>query len=158
MQDLRQIIEQAKPSLLLLFGFAHAVEHHLDRAIRDSGQSIDWTLNDDSGAAFDGLEPTISVALYRIAQEAINNAVSHAEAGRISVQLAATPAQISLAVSDDGKGIAKKRTRIGSGINNMKTRARLISARCTMAAGIGGAGTSVGIVLPLAQTTQLVAE
>ena len=74
------------------------------------------------------------------------------------MQLAAAPAQISLAVSDDGKGIAKKRTRIGSGINNMTTRARLISARCATAAGIGGAGTSVGIVLPLAQTTQLVAE
>ncbi|MDO8277973.1 MAG: histidine kinase, partial [Burkholderiaceae bacterium] len=88
MQDLRQIIEQAKPSLLQLFGFAHAVENHLDRAIRDSGQGINWTLNDDSGGAFDALEPTVSIALYRIAQEAINNAVSHAEASKISVQLA----------------------------------------------------------------------
>jgi len=158
MQDLRQIIEQAKPSLLQLFGFAHAVEHHLDRAIRDSGQSIDWTLSDDSGGAFDRLDMTISIALYRIAQEAINNAVSHAQAGRISVQLAATPGQISLAVSDDGKGMAKRRTRIGSGIDNMKTRARLISARCTLAAGIGGAGTSVGIALPRLQVFQYVAE
>jgi signal transduction histidine kinase len=158
MQDLRLIIEQAKPSLLLLFGFAHAVEHHLDRAIRDSGQDIGWTLDDDSGGAFDGLEPTISIALYRIAQEAINNAVNHAEAGRIAVRLAATPMRISLAVRDDGKGIARKRTRIGSGLNNMKTRARLISARCTIAAGIGGVGTSVGIVLPRAPTAQPVTE
>jgi len=158
MQDLRQIIEQAKPSLLQLFGFAHAVEHHLARSIRDSGQNIDWTLDDVSDGAFDALEPTVSVALYRIAQEAINNAVSHAEAARISVQLSATPGQISLAVSDDGKGIAKKRTRVGSGIDNMKTRARLISARCTLAAGIGGAGTSVGIMLPLAAPMQAVAE
>ncbi|MFN7223904.1 MAG: ATP-binding protein [Paracoccaceae bacterium] len=150
MQDLRHIIEQAKPSLLQLFGFAHAVEHHLDRAIRDSGHSIDWTLNDTSDGAFDALDPTVSIALFRIAQEAINNAVSHAEAGRISVQMSATPGQILMAVSDDGRGIAKKRARIGSGIDNMKTRARLISARCTLAAGINGAGTSVGIVLPRA--------
>ncbi|RGP37502.1 GAF domain-containing sensor histidine kinase [Pseudotabrizicola alkalilacus] len=158
MQDLRQIIEQAKPSVLQLFGFAHAVEHYLDRAIRDSGQGIDWTLTDESHGAFDALEPAISVALYRIAQEAINNAVIHAEAGRITVQLTATPVQISLAVSDDGCGIAKKRTRIGSGIDNMKTRARLISARCTLSAGIGGAGTSASIVLPLAAVRQDVAE
>ena len=158
MQDLRQIIEQAKPSLLELFGFAHAVEYYLDRAIRDAGQRIDWTLNDTSGGAFDALEPTISVALYRIAQEAINNAVIHAEAGRITVQLAATPGQISLAVSDDGCGIAKKRTRIGSGIDNMKTRARLISARCTLSTGIGGAGTSANIVLPLTLINQEAAE
>lgn len=155
MQDLRQIIEQAKPSLLQLFGFSHAIEHHLDRAIRASGQGINWALNDDSGGAFDALEPTVSIALYRIAQEAINNAVSHAEAGRISVLLAALPGHISLSVSDDGKGITKKRTRIGSGIDNMKTRARLISARCTLAAGIGGGGTSVGIVLPLVPSPSL---
>ncbi len=158
MQDLRQIIEQAKPSLLQLFGFAHAVEHHLDRAIRDSGQRIDWTLNDDSDGAFDMVEPTVSIALYRIAQEAINNAVSHAEANRISVHLSTTPRQISMAISDDGRGIAKRRARIGSGIDNMKTRARLISARCSLAAGIDGAGTSVGIVLPLVPAVRQVAE
>lgn len=158
MQDLRQIIEQAKPSLLQLFGFAHAVEHQLDRAIRDSGQSINWMLNDDSDGAFDTLEPTVSTALYRIAQEAINNAVSHAEATRISVQLSATPNQISLLVSDDGRGIAKKRGRIGSGIDNMKTRARLISARCTLSTGIDGGGFSVGIMLPLPKDAPQVAE
>lgn len=158
MQDLRQIIEQAKPSLLQLFGFAHAVEHHLDRAIRDSGQSIDWTLQDDSDGGIDALEPTVSIALYRIAQEAINNAVSHAEANRISVHLSTTPRQISMAISDDGRGIAKRRARIGSGIDNMKTRARLISARCSLAAGIDGAGTSVGIVLPLVPAVRQVAE
>ena len=158
MQDLRQIIEDAKPSLLHLFGFSHAVEHYLDRAIRDSGQSIDWTLSDDSAGAFDELEPPISIAFYRIAQEAINNAVSHGEAGRISVHLGASLAKISMAISDDGTGLVKKRTRIGSGINNMKTRARLISARCTLAEGIGGVGTSVNIVLPLGKATLLVAE
>jgi signal transduction histidine kinase len=158
MHDLRQIIEQAKPSLLQLFGFAHAVEHHLDRAIRHSGQPIDWSLQDESEGAFDALDPTVSIALYRIAQEAINNAVSHAKAARVSVHLAATRGQISLLVSDDGKGIAKRRTRIGSGIDNMKTRARLIAARCTIATGIGGAGTSVAIALPAVHRTQMVAQ
>lgn len=148
MHDLRQIIEQARPSLLQLFGFAHAVEHYLDRAIRESGQTIDRALTDESGGAFDALEPAISVALYRIAQEAINNAVIHAGAMRIEVHLAATPAQISLIVSDDGRGIAKKRTRVGSGIDNMKTRARLISARWALFAGPDGRGTCASITLP----------
>ena len=148
MHDLRQIIEQAKPSLLQLFGFAHAVEHHLDRAIRDCGQRIAGGLTDASNGAIDALDPTVSIALFRIAQESINNAVNHAEAGRIAVHLAATPTQVSLTVSDDGRGIGKRRARIGSGIDSMKTRARLISARCTLAAGLGGAGTSVAIVLP----------
>ena len=158
MQDLRQIIEQAKPSLLQLFGFSHAVEHHLDRAIRDSGQGINWTLNDGSCGAFDTLEPTVRIALYSIAQEAINNAVIHADAGRILLLMTASPGRISLVVSDDGKGIAKKRTRVGSGIDNIKTRARLISARCTLSTGLSGGGTSVDIMLPMPQNQPTVEE
>lgn len=158
MQDLRQIIEQAKPSILHLFGFAQAVEHHLDRAIRHSGQSIACTLTDESGGAFDTLDPTVSIALYRIAQEAINNAVHHAEAARIEVRMSATAGQLSLAVCDDGKGITKKRRRLGSGIDNMKTRARLISARWTLGAGLGGTGTCVGLTLPQHQPAPAIAE
>lgn len=158
MQELRQIIDQAKPSILHLFGFVHAVEHHLDRAIRQSGQTIVCTLTDEAGGAFDRLDPTVSIALYRIAQEAINNAVHHAEAARIEVRLSAQAGQLSLMVCDDGKGIAKKRRRLGSGIDNMKTRARLISARWTLAEGPGGTGTCVGISLPLTQPVAEIAE
>jgi signal transduction histidine kinase len=154
MQDLRQIIEQAKPSVLQLFGFAHAVEHHLKRAIRDSEQDIAWVLTDTSDGAFDAMEPAVSTALYRIAQEAINNAVSHAGARQIQVQLDAKQQQISLVVSDDGRGIAKMRARIGSGIDNMKTRARLISARCALSKGLGESGFSVSITVPVPQAQQ----
>lgn len=147
--DLRQIIEQAKPSVLQLFGFTHAIEHHLSRSIRDAGQAVDWTLTDESDGAFDRLAPNVSIALFRIAQEAVNNAVAHAEARRIAVSLGAGRDQVSLVVGDDGRGIAKLRTRIGSGIDNMKTRARLISARCVIASDTSGAGTLVTITLPV---------
>ena len=154
MQDLRGIIEEAKPSVLHLFGFAQAVENQLDRTIRDSVQALDWTLTDDSDGAIDRLEGTVSMALFRIVQEAINNAVTHAQATTISVRLLAAKGQISIAVCDNGKGITKRRTRVGSGIDNMKTRARLISARFALAAGpassgAGNSGTVVTVVLPV---------
>lgn len=159
MQDLRQIIEQAKPSILHLFGFAQALEHHLDRALQHSGQTIACTLTDEAAGAFDRLEPTVSIALYRIAQEAINNAVLHSGAKRIEVRMSAGQGQLTLSVCDDGRGLPRKRRRPGSGIDHMMTRARLISARWTLGAGLGGTGTCVGIALPLAaQATPLVAE
>jgi signal transduction histidine kinase len=147
--DLRQIIEQAKPSLLQLFGFTAAIEHHLSRSIRESGQPINWTLSDESDGAFDRLAPNVSIALFRIAQEAMNNAVAHSSAARISVLLGASRDQVTLVVGDDGKGIAKLRTRVGSGIDNMKTRARLISARCALSSDTAGSGTLVTISLPI---------
>lgn len=149
MQDLRQIIETARPSVLDLFGFSEAIENHLERSVRDSGQSLRWQLDDDTGGAIDRLEPTVRTALFRIVQEAINNAVQHAGAARIMVTLVAARGQIALAVTDDGRGNPRRRGRIGSGIDNMKTRARLISARFALGPGPGEIGTAVNVSLPL---------
>lgn len=148
MQDLRQIIEQAKPSVLQLFGFAHAVENQLERSVRDSGTPICWTLADDSGGAFDRLDQKVSVALFRILQEAVNNAVHHADPQRITVRLMAGPGGIGVSVADDGKGLPAQDAGMGSGIDNMMTRARLISAQFRLDRGPGGVGTEVAILLP----------
>ncbi|MGO8426195.1 sensor histidine kinase, partial [Rhizobium ruizarguesonis] len=75
--DLPQILH-AKPSVLQLFGLAKAIENHLDRSTSDSGSGIEWGLVDETHGALERMEPTVSVALFRIAQDAINNAVRHA--------------------------------------------------------------------------------
>ncbi|WP_337270079.1 GAF domain-containing sensor histidine kinase [Oryzifoliimicrobium ureilyticus] len=147
MQDLRQIIEEAKPSVLQLFGFAEAVENHLGRSIRDSGATIDGTIIDKTHGVIDQLEPSVSVALFRITQEAINNAVRHAQAETITVSLSDAPDGVLIEVVDDGIGIDKARRRHGGGINNMKTRARLISARFSIAE-TTRRGTRISIHLP----------
>jgi len=150
MQDLRQIIEEAKPSVLQLFGFVQAVENHLDRSVRDSGLSIELTLLDETDGVIDSLDQTVCVALFRITQEAINNAVRHAQARRITVRLRALADGISIEVSDDGVGIPKPRRRNGGGIDNMKTRARLISAKFSISGGRDNCGTAIGVHLPIA--------
>ncbi|MCM2475519.1 sensor histidine kinase [Rhizobium sp. CG5] len=150
MQDLRQIIEEAKPSVLQLFGFVQAVENHLDRSVRDSGLSILTELVDETDGVIDSLDQTVCVALFRIIQEAINNAVRHSQAGRITVRMREVGGGISIQVGDDGIGIEKRRRRNGGGIDNMKTRARLISAKFSISAGHDTIGTVVGIHLPVA--------
>lgn len=150
MQDLRNIIEEAKPSVLQLFGLAQAVENHLERSVRDSGTTIAWELADETDGACDGLEPTVAVALFRIAQEAINNAVRHARPSHIVVRLLCREEQLSMEIVDDGAGIAKRRGRVGGGIDNMRTRARLISARFAIGPDRGGGGTAVKLALPFA--------
>ncbi|WEZ82006.1 sensor histidine kinase [Rhizobium sp. 32-5/1] len=153
MQDLRQIIEEAKPSVLQLFGFVQAVENHLDRSVRDSGLSIEPDLVDETDGVIDSLDQTVCVALFRITQEAINNAVRHAQAARITVRLRELADGISIEVSDDGVGILKPRRRNGGGIDNMKTRARLISAKFSISAGRDNRGTVISVHLPVAAQT-----
>ena len=159
MHALRHIIEEARPSVLELFGFGEAVENHLDRAIRDSAPGTKWTLNDNTDGAIDALSTSVAIALFRITQEAVNNAVSHAQATAITVDLARTADQIVIAIRDNGIGIGNSRGRAagtgygtghgsGTGIDNMKTRARLISARFAITSSPKDGGTLVSITLP----------
>lgn len=155
MAALRQIIEAAKPSVLHLFGLVHAIENHLDRAIRDSGQPIRSLLADRTKGALDALDLAVAVALLRIVQEAVNNAVHHSGASEIRVDLVhggQGSGQIVLSVEDDGIGWRRRRgeARGGNGIGNMRTRARLIDARFAIGPGAGGRGTRVSVTLPTA--------
>lgn len=149
MQDLRQIIETAQPAVLQLFGFAQAVETHLDRSLRDSGAALEWELVDESAGAFDALEQSVSIALFRITQEAINNAIRHAQAENLAVHLRKTSRALIIEVQDDGIGIPPTAKRTGVGIDNMRTRARLISARFELARTASGNGTNVVVSLPV---------
>jgi len=148
MQDLRQIIEEAKPSVLQLFGFAQAVENHLERSIQESAASLTWSLNDETAGAIDCLEQPVSIALFRISQEAINNAIRHAQASNVQVQLKAIESTVIIEIMDDGLGLGNARKPSGGGIENMRTRARLISARFVIKPASASGGTLVSVTLP----------
>jgi signal transduction histidine kinase len=75
------------------------------------------------------LPPDVQVALYRIAQEALNNIAKHAKAGQATVNLCCQPEGVELHISDDGRGFdpnAISSDHLGVGI--MRERARTIGA------------------------------
>lgn len=149
MHDLRQIIEEAKPSVLQLFGVAEAIENHLDRSGRDSGLPIEWRMIDESEGALQGLDQTVATALFRIVQEAVNNAIRHAQPQDILVRLRKLERSLLVEVIDDGDGMQDPHGQRGHGIDNMKTRARLISAKFEMGRNNDGKGTFVRVALPI---------
>ena len=101
-----------------------------------------------TGGAIDRLEQSVSIALFRIIQEAINNAIRHAQASSIVVHLKATEGAVTIDVIDDGLGLGNAHRSSGGGIENMKTRARLISARFAIKAAAVSGGTLVSVSLP----------
>jgi signal transduction histidine kinase len=64
--------------------------------------------------------------LYRIAQEAVQNAFKHGRAKNISITLSRQNQLVNLVVKDDGIGIPRHPNETGMGLKNMQTRARLI--------------------------------
>jgi len=155
MHDVRQIIEEARPTVLQLFGLAEAVRNHLERSVRDSDVPIEWTIADETQGVLDALPQNVATALFRIVQEAINNAIRHANADRVAVEFHLTPSHIRIAVRDNGTGISTDQKRQGAGIDNMRTRARLISARFDVMRNAEDGGTSVEVSLPISQTAPL---
>lgn len=74
-------------------------------------------------------DSTVAIHLYRIAQEAVNNAVRHANPQHIIISLHQDEEQVRLKVLDDGRGLPPpSRRRAGLGLETMKYRAELIGA------------------------------
>jgi PAS domain S-box-containing protein len=81
--------------------------------------------------------------LYRIAQEALNNALRHSGAQSIVVRLIVRRDVVRLEILDDGTGLSPSRSEVlGIGIHSMRHRAHLIEGELTIAARPGG-GTAV---------------
>ncbi len=79
--------------------------------------------------AIPNLEETVATNLFRIAQEAVTNSVKHGHADKITITLSATPGQIRLVVTDDGRGVQSASTRgRGMGMHLMNYRARTVGA------------------------------
>ena len=86
--------------------------------------------------------------LYRIAQEAINNATKHGKARKIDIRLSANDNATSLSIADDGIGFSKNGNATkGVGISIMRYRANLMNGEFAIEAGAGG-GTIVSCTVP----------
>jgi signal transduction histidine kinase/ligand-binding sensor domain-containing protein len=100
--------------------------------------------------AVHGAPRRLSVAaehhLFRIAQEALTNAVRHAEASRVAVSLAFAGGGVELAVSDDGRGIPSGKPEGGFhfGLSGMRERARALGSRLEVESA-PGQGTTIRV-------------
>lgn len=66
--------------------------------------------------------------VYRILQEALNNALKHAQAKTITIDLTPNPQQLLVQLQDDGKGFDKQQVALSHGLHNMQKRAQEIGA------------------------------
>ncbi len=89
-------------------------------------------------------DPFIAGHLYRIAQEAVNNAAKHAGASQVTIRLASSDDELRLEVIDDGRGLTKERSGLGVGV--MQHRAKLIGGELQIAS---KAGVKVTCRVPL---------
>jgi signal transduction histidine kinase len=92
-------------------------------------------------------DPAMAQHIYRIAQEAVSNAVRHAHASRIAVELCGNTDELILRVEDDGAGLPSDLPADGMGLRTMSYRAQILGGQLTITPAHGG-GTRVACRVP----------
>jgi signal transduction histidine kinase len=143
----RRIVEDLRPSLLDNLGLSAALQSYCFDFGRTTGVDCEALIEGD----VDGAGPTQAIALFRIAQESLNNVAKYAQARHVVVHLAREGEAFTLEVSDDGVGIppdAMRRPK-SHGLLGMRERALLLGGTLRVDRGVNGIGTTVHACVPV---------
>jgi two-component system, NarL family, sensor kinase len=142
--DLRKVAHNLMPEALVKFGLQEAVRDFCNSIQSSTNLKIVYQPLGDNRK----LSNTAEVFTYRIIQELVNNAVKHANASQIIVQLTTNNNKIGIAVEDDGKGFDTNAlaNSKGAGLDNIKYRVQYFNGTIDTVTSAGN-GTSVNIEL-----------
>jgi signal transduction histidine kinase len=144
--SLRGIIADVRPASLDELGAQAALEALADRTrVRGVEVHLDIELGRH--------EPDLETTLYRIVQEAVNNAVKHAGADDVHVEVRERRDGIALRVRDDGRGFDPAGSTSGFGLLGMNERVELLGGTLDVASS-PGEGTTVNVRLPVQPTSE----
>jgi PAS domain S-box-containing protein len=150
-QSVQRIATDLRPALLDSLGLAEALSDEARRFEERSGIKCELELEDNHLK----LSPQVSIAIFRVFQEALTNVVRHARATKASVHLGATKEQVVLQIIDDGVGIRPQ--AIGDprslGLLGMVERAAALGGRASFEPQTPH-GTQVTLQLPLQQIAE----
>jgi len=141
-RDVDQLVWELRPTALDDLGLRAALANYIQEWAERSNVAAELHT---TGLLDDRLASEVETALYRIAQEALNNVAKHSRARRVEVILERRPDCVLLIVEDDGVGFSEAdgdKTRRGYGLVGMQERAALVGATLEIES-TPGKGTTV---------------
>lgn len=149
MQQLRDTIWTLAQKEISVTDFARRIRDHLSRLLSDRDKPIYAVSCDENESLI--LAPNQAVQLFRVIQEAVNNALKYADAEQIEITFERSGAQLKVVIRDNGKGfiqLEQKDFNQGFGIKNMRTRIESMQGVFELLSVIGQ-GTVIKIELPV---------
>jgi signal transduction histidine kinase len=147
LREMRLLVYQLRPLVLKREGLVGALQQRLDAVEKRAG--VDARLLVEGPVE---LRAEVEDGLYRIAQEALNNALKHAAPTSVIVRIEVKEEGVMLEVSDDGRGFDPERVNDegGMGLANMRERAERLGGALTLLSA-PGAGTTVRVSLEVSE-------
>ena len=144
LQEVRRIIYDLRPMALDDLGLFPTIKKHISTVAEYNDTEIELKLLGDERR----LESNYEVAIFRLVQEALQNAINHAEANLIRVTIEIMPKQINVLIKDDGIGFEKCDEKAESfGLIGMRERVELLDGKLFITSK-KGEGTVIRIHLP----------
>jgi signal transduction histidine kinase len=146
--NLRTLIVELRPAALDEYGAAAAIESLAERTAARQGIAVEthvdmaWERGDEATRHTAELEST----LYRLVQESLTNAVRHAGASRVQIDVTERDGFLDVAVSDDGHGFDLEAQPAGFGLMGMRERVKLAAGQLEIRT--APTGTTVHARLP----------
>lgn len=141
--ELRAVIDGLAPPDLAAGGLAGSIRGYAGLAGRSHGTRVEVRAAD-----LPRLEPERETLIYRVAQEAIGNALRHSSADQVTVSLAQRQRRVVLEVSDRGVGFDPAEPRAGVGLASMRERAAQAGGSLVISSA-PGKGTHVRLSVPM---------
>jgi len=143
MKHVRKVSHDLVPQILYEMGLTTSLKH-ISKQVNDmQGLSSTATISDQLG----DMNKKKELVIYRIVQESVNNALKHASASRIDIDLSIIDGVINVSVKDDGIGIVESSTT-GLGLTSMKDRAATFNGSVDIQSAAEN-GTEVLLNLPI---------
>ena len=144
LQEVRRIIYDLRPMALDDLGLFPTIRKHVATMSEYHNIMIDLKLLGDERR----LDPAYEVAIFRLVQEALQNAIKHAQARTIKVVIEVLQNKITVSIKDDGIGFdTTKRNADSFGIVGMKERTEILKGTLTIESE-PDKGTRVKFVIP----------
>jgi signal transduction histidine kinase len=157
--EMRRLIADLRPSALDELGLGAALEVLGERtsmgAAIEVEMDIDLASHAGSGAA--RLASEIEDTVYRLVQEALNNAVQHGESSKVTVAVTESGTALSVRVADDGRGFDPRVMSEGFGLIGMRERINLTGGTLEVQSA-PGEGTAIAADLPARYRDESAAE
>jgi len=147
-EAMRRIIEDLRPSMLESLGLREAVRFWATDYVGRAGIPLVVDIPEE----LPPLPAGSPIGLFRIVQEALANAVTHAKAKSIRLSMRVQGENVVLEVQDDGVGIAPRAAGAAQshGLLGIRERATAIGGASTVGPGPGGRGIEVRVTVPVA--------